>query len=163
MANPQWVQTPSAALFGKSIKEFKEPTCQIAAADSRIVSPRNSFRRRPFRSVRSNNARGLMRRHLFVLVDQGGFLPACCFAGAGSFLLPLPKAAQNDVGDQTHHRRNDQRDQELTHNTYAPGAQHRPVLSPALRVGKRQVSRGGWRVQCACSSSVAATRSGRGG
>src|SRR5262245_18396251 len=43
MANPQWVQTPSAALFGKFLKEFKEPTCQIAAADSRIVSAAKFF------------------------------------------------------------------------------------------------------------------------
>ena len=61
-----------------------------------------------------------MRRYLFVFVGQGGLLPARSFAGAGSFLLPLPKAAQNDVGDQTHHRRNDQRDQELTHNSMLP-------------------------------------------
>src|SRR5262245_13537055 len=120
MANPQWVQTPSAALFGKFLKEFKEPTCQIAAADSRIVSAAKCFPVGPVSIGPLKQLRALMRRHLFVLVDQGGLLPARCFAGAGSFLLPLPKAAQNDVGDQTYHRRNDQRDQELTHNTHAP-------------------------------------------
>ena len=66
------------------------------------------------------------RRH------SGRFAPADCFPG--TILVSIPDASNDNVGDHTHDRRNDQRHQELAHGCgLLVTEQRKRVLSVSLR------------------------------
>ena len=67
---------------------------------------------------------------LFRLRHSGRFAPTDCF---GTILVSFPDAPNDDVGDQTHDRGNDQRHQELAHGCgLLITEQRKPVLYVSL-------------------------------
>ena len=68
---------------------------------------------------------------LFRLRHSGRFVPTDCF---GTILVSFPDAPNDNVGDQTHDRGNDQRHQELAHGCgLLITEQRKPVLYVSLR------------------------------
>ena len=68
---------------------------------------------------------------LFRLRHSGRFAPTDCF---GTILVSFPDAPNDDVGDQTHDRGNDQRHQELAHGCgLLITEQRKPILYVSLR------------------------------
>ena len=64
---------------------------------------------------------------LFRLRHSGRFAPADCFTGA--ILVSIPDASNDNVGDHTHDRGNDQRHEELAHGSgLLIAEQRKPVL-----------------------------------
>ena len=69
---------------------------------------------------------------LFRLRHSGRFAPADCFPGA--ILVSVPDASNDNVGDHTHDRGDDQHHQELAHGIgLLTTEQRKPVLYPSLR------------------------------
>ena len=67
---------------------------------------------------------------LFRLRHSGRFVPTDCF---GTILVSFPDAPNDNVGDQTHDRGNDQRHQELAHGCgLLITEQRKPVLYVSL-------------------------------